>query len=173
MECGEVWRLDVRRAAPGDEAVVREILEDARRWLAARGIAQWTRPFEAEWVAAKIAAGEVHVARLDGRAVGVVRLLWEDRLFWGERERGDAGYLHTLAVRRAWAGRGIGADIVRWAEDEARGRGRRFLRLDCAAGNRALGGYYRRLGFAPVGTAAVGGETMMLFEKSLSEGGQA
>jgi GNAT superfamily N-acetyltransferase len=161
--------LDVRRAEPGDEAIVREILEDARRWLAARGIVQWTRPFDETWVADRIAAGEMFIARLDGAPAAVVRVLWSDQLFWSGREQGDAAYIHTLAVRRDWAGQGIGADVLRWAADEARRHGRRLLRLDCAAANRALAAYYVGLGFAAVGSAVVGGETMMLFELDLGE----
>jgi GNAT superfamily N-acetyltransferase len=163
----------VRRAAADDVAAIQTILQEARRWLAARGIAQWTRPFGTDWIAAKIDAGEFFIARVEDAPVGVVRLLWENRLFWGDRDRGDAGYLHTLAVRTNRAGQGLGADIVRWAEYEVRGRGRRALRLDCAAENRALGAYYERLGFVVAGTASVGGETMMLFEKMLTTEGQA
>ena len=161
--------LQVRRAAPGDDATVREILEDAQRWLCDRGIAQWRQPFGAAWLAEKIAAGEVFVAWLNGVAVGVVRLLWSDDLFWREREDGNAVYVHSLAVRRARAGLGIGAALLRWAGDRARDRGRRLLRLDCAAENPVLAAYYLRQGFAPVGTALVGGEAMTLFEKDLTK----
>jgi predicted N-acetyltransferase YhbS len=148
--------------------VIAAILEDVRQWLAARGIVQWTRPFSPDWIAARIDAGELHVARRDGEPVAVVRLLWADPLFWGQRERGDAAYLHTLAVRRDRAGEGIGGAVVRWAEERARACGRSFLRVDCAAENQALGAYYQRLGFTPVGPVTVGGEKMMLFEKALA-----
>ena len=162
-------RLDVRRAVPGDEAVVQGILEGAQQWLHARGIAQWRRPFDETWVAEKIAAGEVYVARLDDEPVGVVRVLWSDDLFWGERENGDAVYVHSLAVRRGRAGSGIGAALLRWVENRAHECGRRFARLDCTAENPALAAYYEGHGFAPVGTAGVGGEAMTLFEKALTE----
>jgi GNAT superfamily N-acetyltransferase len=169
MGDGEAERLKVCLAAPGDAAVVGDILDDVRWWLSLRGIGQWTRPFGESWVAEKIAAGEVFIAWVDGAPVAVVRLLWEDRFFWGERDRGDAGYVHTLAVRRDRAGQGIGAALLRWAEEEVRRHGRRFLRLDCAAENQALDAYYQGLGFVAVGSAAVAGETMMLYEKALTE----
>ena len=161
--------LDVRRAVQGDEAAVREILEDVQRWLHACGIAQWRRPFDEAWVAEKIVAGEVFVARLGEAPVGVVRVLWSDDLFWGERDDGAAVYVHSLAVRRDRAGSGIGAALLRWVESRARERGRRFARLDCTAANPALAAYYAGQGFVPVGTATVGGEAITLFEKALME----
>ena len=159
--------LDLAPASAADLATIAAVLEDARRWLAGRAIAQWPRPFADAWIAAKIAAGEFWVARLDGVPVAVVRLLWADPLFWGERERGDAAYVHTLAVRRDHAGRGIGARVLRWADDRARARRRRFLRLDCMVDNPALVAYYEREGFTPLGPARVGMTTVMLLEKAI------
>ena len=159
--------LDLTPASPADLATIAAVLEDARRWLAGRAIAQWPRPFADASIAEKIAAGEFWVARLDGWPVAVVRLLWADPLFWGEREQGDAVYVHTLAVRRDHAGRGIGALVLRWAEGRARARRRRFLRLDYMADNRALVGYYEREGFALLGPARIGAATVMLLEKAV------
>ena len=111
------------------------------------------------WIAENIAAGEFHLVRLGDDPVATFRLLYSDALFWGSRDRADAAYVHTLAVRRAWAGRGIG-------------RGRRILRLDCSAQNEAFGAYDRGLGFTPLGPVTIGDETTMLFEKDLAREGE-
>jgi GNAT superfamily N-acetyltransferase len=155
-------------ATPGDHAAITAILEDAQRWLVSRGTVQWTAPFTEEWIEQKIAGGEFHVARVGGIPIGTLRLLWADPLFWGDRERGDAAYIHTMAVRRDYAGRGNGARLLDWAAAQAIGNGRRFLRLDCGADNSALGAYYRRLGFTPQGSVGVGSTRVTLFEKELS-----
>jgi GNAT superfamily N-acetyltransferase len=159
--------LRVVPATIEDRSVIREILEEAQSWLATKGIAQWTMPFDDAWLTPRIESGEFYVACLANEPVAAVRLLWADPLFWGEWERGDAAYLHSLAVRRAYAGQRLGARVVHWAAEEARAHGRSFLRLDCLAENRRLGDYYRDLGFAALGPATVGGATMMLFEKDL------
>jgi ribosomal protein S18 acetylase RimI-like enzyme len=159
--------LAIGAATDDDLPAMKEILEEARGWLAENGIVQWTTPFGDEWLLSGIAGGEFCVARLAEAPVAVVRLLWADALFWGGRERGDAAYLHTLAVRRAYAGQGFGKQVVDWAAAEARARGRRHLRLDCVAENRRLGDFYRELGFAACGTATVGSAVMLLFEKDL------
>ena len=124
------------------------------------------------WIAENIAAGEFHLVRLGDDPVATFRLLYSDALFWGSRDRADAAYVHTLAVRRAWAGRGIGTQILRWAEQQARARGRRRLRLDCSAQNEAFGAYDRGLGFTPLGPVTIGDETTMLFEKDLAREGE-
>ena len=62
---------------------------------------------------------------------------------------------------------GIGALVLQWAAGHARANGRRVLRLDCAADNLALLGYYERLGFAPVARQRVGPAVVMLLEKPL------
>jgi GNAT superfamily N-acetyltransferase len=160
--------LEFVPAALDDLPEIAAILEDAQRWLRGRGIPQWTRPFDREWIAPKIVAGEFFIARLDRFPVAVARLLWSDPLFWGERDDGAALYIHSLAVRREYAGQGFGQRFLDWAGEQARSSGRRSLRLDCDAGNHSLCTYYECAGFTPLGPAQVGLATMMLFEKSLS-----
>jgi GNAT superfamily N-acetyltransferase len=160
--------LRVITAAPADHAAIAAILEDVQRWLANRGIDQWTTPFTDAWIAQSIATGELHIARLHGEPVAVIRLLWADPLFWGNLDRGDAAYIHTMAVRRGHAGCGIGERLVGWAGEQASARGRRFLRLDCREDNPSLGAYYQRLGFTPRGSARVGGTIVTLLEKKRS-----
>lgn len=164
---------EVFPATAANAPTVRAILDDARHWLATRGIAQWTAPFADAWMAEKIAAGEVYIASQAGEPVAVARLLWRDASFWGERERGDAVYLHTLAVRRDMAGRGIGGEMLDWAADQGRRRGRRWLRLDCAATNRGLVAHYLSQGFTPAGEVNIAGETMLLLERGIGRGHSA
>jgi ribosomal protein S18 acetylase RimI-like enzyme len=159
--------LDLSVATTVDVGSILLVLGDAQRWLTAQGIEQWTLPFDEGWVREKIAAGEFWLADIGGSPVAVVRLLWEDPLFWGTRDQGDAAYIHTLAVHRKFAGRGIGSEILRWAEEQARGRGRRFLRLDCESDNARLRQYYRRQGFASLGESRVGPATVTLLEKQI------
>jgi GNAT superfamily N-acetyltransferase len=160
--------LEFIPASFDDLPEIAAILEDAQRWLRSRGIPQWTRPFDREWIAPKIAAREFFIARLHERPVAVARLLLSDPLFWGDRDDGDALYVHSLAVRREYSGQGVGQQFLDWAVEEARRSGRRFLRLDCAADNRSLCAYYERAGFIPFGPIEVGHAVMLLFEKPIA-----
>jgi GNAT superfamily N-acetyltransferase len=140
-----IGSVDIVLAVPGDIDDVLDILEDAARWLASRGINQWpTDGFPRDLVAGDIARGEVYIARSDRRALGTFTLQWSDELFWpGANEA--AGYIHRIAVRRD--ARGLGIELIKFAERVTAATGRKLLRLDCFSGNDALCAYYERAGF--------------------------
>jgi GNAT superfamily N-acetyltransferase len=136
---------EITAAVSDDIDDVLDILGEAARWLASRGINQWpTDGFPREMIAGDIARGEVYIARRDCRAVGTFTLQWNDELFWpGAIEA--AGYIHRIAVRRD--ARGLGIELIKFAERATASAGREILRLDCFSGNEALCGYYERAGF--------------------------
>lgn len=148
--------LAIRPARPEEVETVAAILEEVADWLTARGIDQWRM---GDWlrphIAEGIARGEVYLAELGGNMVGTVRLQWSDDRTWGAMPD-DAGYVHSLAVRRAYGGRGIGRELLAWAERTAAAAGKAYLRLDCVAWNEALNAYYREAGFAYVRTVGEG-----------------
>jgi hypothetical protein len=90
-----------------------------------------------------------------------------DQALWGA-DQGDALYIHGLAISRTVVGQGIGLAQQRQPEREVIAHGRRFLRLDCMAGNPGLRAYYQRAGFVERGTFVEGyGWEAALFEKEL------
>ena len=159
--------LKVRRANTADLDVVLSILEDAARWLVFKGIEGW-RPgsFSRRRIAARIERGEMYLAELAGRAVGTFALQWSDEETWG-RVPDDAGYVHGLAVCRDFAGKGLGRELLGWAENRAAASGKRYLRLDCVAENTALNEYYERAGFSHRGRVSVRGLVVSLYEKEV------
>ncbi|MFZ0246963.1 MAG: GNAT family N-acetyltransferase [Candidatus Binatus sp.] len=87
------------------------------------------------------------VARRARRAVGTFTLQWSDERFW-PGSTGEAVYIHRIAVRRE--ARGLGVELLRFAERATAAAGRKLLRLDCFSGNNALCSYYERAGFVRV-----------------------
>jgi ribosomal protein S18 acetylase RimI-like enzyme len=152
-------------ARPQDAPEVAAILSEAAAWLIERGINQWPNPYPLEEVAQSIDRGEVYLAIESGPAA-TFTLQSEDLLFWGEQER-DALYLHRLAVRRAFAGRGLGKTLVEWAAARARSSGRDFLRLDCLATEPRIRAYYESLGFTYVRDRDMSDWTAALYERRL------
>ena len=157
-------RLQVRRAGAGDVDEIVEVLSEAAGWLLARGICQWPDPFPRARVAALVDRGDFYVASSGGETVGTLALMWSDPTFWGERPS-DAGYVHALAVRRAFAGRGLGRRLLDWAGVQVAAAGREYLRLDCLAGSSELRRYYERHGFDLRGEVAVDDFTSALYER--------
>ena len=147
--------LTVARAHLSEVDPIVAIHELAAAAVRARGFdpGEPPRPLR-DIVAARIAGGELYLARLDGAPAGTLTLQWRDRALWGDMPD-DAAYVHGLMVPPAYAGRHIGRYLLRWAERQATAAGRTSLRLDCRADNPALRAYYARAGFAGRGEVAL------------------
>lgn len=159
--------LDVRKASAADQDAVLCILEDAARWLVRMGIEGWSPgSFSRGRILERIERGEMYIAELDGQPVGTFALQWSDEETWGSTPD-DAGYVHGLAVRRDFAGRGLGSELLGRAERMAAESGKRYLRLDCVAENTALNAYYERAGFRHRGRVPVRGLDVSLYEREV------
>lgn len=93
-------------------------------------------------------AGRVLVAEVDGEVVGFAavqaRVPNEDR----DEEGYEYAYISDLGVRETHRGGGIGRALIEAAEDYARARGARWLRIGVLARNETAHRLYRRCGFA-------------------------
>jgi ribosomal protein S18 acetylase RimI-like enzyme len=159
--------LQIREARIADLDVVLSILEEAARWLVCRGIEGWTPgSFSRQRIAERIERGEMYLAELAGQPAGTFVLQWSDEETWGDVPDG-AGYVHGLAIRRDFAGRGLGRVLLEQAENAAAASGRKYLRLDCIAVNPALNEYYERAGFDYRGRVPVRGLEVSLYEKEV------
>src|SRR5215467_10060594 len=96
-----------------------------------------------------IARRECVVASTHMQIVGAMALQWRDEDFWPDRNDEAAGYLHLLAVRRAFSGGRATTPLVAFAGQEATRLGKRFLRLDCAPVPKLMA-VYERLGFEQI-----------------------
>jgi GNAT superfamily N-acetyltransferase len=142
-------------AIPGDVATILGFRAEASAWLRRRGIDQWSNPFPPEGILATIEAGETWMA-WDGPvpAATITVARYGEPELWSEAERAEpAIYCHKLSVARAFAGRGLGAELLDWAGGIAHQEGRRWLRLDAWDTNSSLHRYYRRQGFRYVRVA--------------------
>jgi GNAT superfamily N-acetyltransferase len=139
-----IGSVEITLAVPADLDNVLDILNESARWLTSRGINQWIDGFPRELIAGDISRGEVYVARRDRRAVGTFTLQWSDEMFWPGADD-EAGYIHRIAVRRE--ARGLGVELLKFAERATAATGRKLLRLDCFSENDALCSYYERAGF--------------------------
>jgi len=149
--------IRVVQARASDLDTVLSILEEAAQWLVSRGIDQWQPgSFSRQRIADRIERGEMYLAELGGRPVGTLALQWSDEEIWGNVFK-DAGYVHGIAIRREYAGKGLGLELLRWAENRVASSGKKYLRLDCTAGNQTLNESYERAGFARRGRTRVWG----------------
>lgn len=143
------------------------VLRDASAWQRSIGSESWSASFDDAWMLPRIGRRELFLARIRGEAAGAFRLLLADRDFWGEAEIGDSLYLHSFAVRRAYAGAGAGRAIIDYVVETGRALGREYIKLDCFSSSPRLIAYYERHGFTSVGSVTVRGKPMNLMQRAL------
>ncbi|GLW08453.1 hypothetical protein Misp01_35830 [Microtetraspora sp. NBRC 13810] len=153
--------LTLRNAGHADLPGVLALLAEAAEWLHRRGVRQWPLGgFGAERIEPLIDESVLYVldapgARHGGEGPVAVVAVDEhaDPEFWtGDDDPAAALYVHKLAVARSLSGRGVGDVLLDWAGLLALAGGKRWLRLDCAKGNRGLQDYYRSRRFGHVRT---------------------
>jgi GNAT superfamily N-acetyltransferase len=148
--CFEKQLLEIVLAQPDDLGRYLDLLEQLASWLQRRGIQQWPPGnfrLSADYYAESIRHDEVYLAFVAKELVGAIRLMLREPIVWPEIVEDDAIYVYNLAVRRAWASRGLGGRLLEWASNRAESLGRTYVRLDCMADNDFLRHYYRQAGF--------------------------
>jgi GNAT superfamily N-acetyltransferase len=137
-------------AKPEDVDILIAFRSEAAAWIRKRGSDQWSVPFPTEELLARIDAGETWMVWDGTRPAATVTVTtWGPAELWTPEELAEpALYVHKLTVPRAYAGQGLGAELLDWAGGRAYDEGRQWLRLDCWSDNPGLHAYYRREGFA-------------------------
>lgn len=159
--------IDTKAARPDDLPIVMEDLTEAAAWLKEEGIDQWPSPPNEHWrrrIAAAVDRGERYTVGVVNVRFAIVRLTWSDP-YWPDDNL--AVYVHTMAVRPAMHGQNVGSSILFWAARKARQEGKRFLRLDCLAGNNRLRRYYEDQGFVYRGEVTDRDYVGALYEKEI------
>jgi ribosomal protein S18 acetylase RimI-like enzyme len=132
----------LRRAAPGDEPALLDMMAD---FNAAEGIA-----LEPQRLAAALdrlvgdeSLGRVWVVERDGEVCGYAVLTWGYDLEWGGRD----SFLTEIYVRRDARGVGVGRAALAAVEDEARAAGAGALHLMVRPENTAAVRLYAAAGY--------------------------
>ncbi|MGI9241756.1 MAG: GNAT family N-acetyltransferase [Verrucomicrobiales bacterium] len=160
----------IRPATRADAGSVSEVLLGAAKWLEDRGTPMWKGDeLQPENTRTDIEDGLFFVAELDGAVLGVIKFQLEDQLFWPDLPAAEAAFVHRLAVRRDFAGKGVSTALLAWAEARARSIGRGFLRLDCEAGRPRLRAFYERFGFRHHSDRQVGPYFVSRYELPLTD----
>jgi GNAT superfamily N-acetyltransferase len=140
--------IKIRLAGSADADLVVAILEEAARWLRDAGAPMWkAHELEPAHLLAAVEAGLFFLAEVSGEAAGTVKFELEDELFWPDMPRTEACYVHRLAVRRGFAGKGVSSALLAFAVGRTRALGRPFLRLDCESNRPRLRAVYEAFGF--------------------------
>ena len=109
-----------------------------------------------------------YLGTVDGIPACAFILQWQDREYWPQAPEFEAGYLHKLCVRRAFAHQNMAAQVVEALKEECRRRGARYLRLDTGYDEPVVRDIYLAAGFEIVKTLGKNGKpVMLLYEMKL------
>ena len=92
---------NVRVACSGDIDEVVRLMHDAAAWMSAKGTPAWdVARIDRTFAETFVLRSELLVASCSDGIVGCCTLSAEDPEFWPDALKGEAAYLHKLAVRR-------------------------------------------------------------------------
>ncbi|MGE8131878.1 GNAT family N-acetyltransferase [Methylobacterium sp. NPDC080182] len=132
-----------------DVPAVVSILKEADEWLSGNNQSLWTaNEIGFERITQDVDAGKYYAAYKNMQIAGVMRLEKEDTYFWPEISPGTSIYVHKLAVRRVWAGKGVSEALLNYAKIFARELMCDYVRLDCFANRERLRLFYEKNGFS-------------------------
>jgi GNAT superfamily N-acetyltransferase len=150
----------LRQATSAESAVIQELGDQARHWLAGKNTDQWSTQWGGRWgrdrrIMRDVDAGHAWIVWDDGVGVATISvdvdvpLAAPDMPVWPAWQLTEkALYVHRVIVRRSHAGIGLGAALLDWASGFAvREIGTPLLRIDVWTDNLALHDYYLGQGF--------------------------
>ena len=167
--------ITFRHANHNELSLALSLLKEAAEWLQGKNTQQWSfwinPPQEkVTWIKEGFANKEFYFVYKNEILLGMFRLMYFDEQYWGERpDRFDkAAYVHSLTIKREFAGQGMGALFLQKIEESLRSEGVFKFRLDCMQSNVGLCNYYERQGFVKVGEVQMSWAMQNLYEKSLA-----
>jgi len=170
LTSSSLCHVNIQQARPSDAPVIASVLQEAARWLADGGRALWSgAAIGDERVMQDTIAGLFHVARDGEQIVGVMKFELEDAYFWPEVLPGTSAFIHKLAIRRAWAKKGISTELLTYARTRAQQLERAHLRLDCVADRQGLRKLYEGFGFALHSVVEKGATSFARYELPTAE----
>ncbi len=154
--------------------IVLQLFKEAAVRIAQMNIDHWqywhNPPAEkVAWVEAGIKNKEFYFIKNSAEiTIGMLRMMDEDLLYWGP-QKDKSIYIHSLIVKEAYAGNGIGEIILKQIAHDAQSKGCQYLRLDADAKNEKLCAYYTKQGFEQVGVQELTISSYNLYQLVLNQ----
>jgi GNAT superfamily N-acetyltransferase len=127
-----------------DESI--SIMREAAQWLIDSGKPLWALD-ELTREAIKNPDDEfITLYSRDNIGIATCTLSFEDKYIWGDIPANTSGFIHKLAVRRKFAGKGYANLLIKYAAQLCREKNIYELRLDCAC-RQELCDFYENAGF--------------------------
>ncbi len=142
--------MNVEPAYIDDLSRIQEAYAEGRRRQQECGTLVWPEFSDATLIE-EVRARKLFRVVDNGAMAGTFAIAYEDRVVWGDRERGAHVYLHRIARGPSDGSRGLLHYVVDWACAHSRELQREGIRMDTAAASSQLVAYYEKAGFVVVG----------------------
>ena len=138
--------LTIEHTKISELEVVCELYDRAIDYQKRKGFPVWQQ-FDKRVLVDDIETSKHYKVVLDGSIAMVFSVLGSDEIIWRHMEKGDAVYLHRIAVNPACKGRRLFSEVVDWTIGHAKQKGLKFIRMDTWSDNLQLVNYYKGFGF--------------------------
>jgi GNAT superfamily N-acetyltransferase len=125
-------KIEIVQANPNQVAEVSEILQEVAVWLENKGIKMWeANELAPEDIENQVKNGMFWLAKIENEFAGCIRFQTVDAEYWDDVPHTDSAFVHRVAVKRKFAGKGVAIAMLDWAKSKAELLNKRYLRLDC------------------------------------------
>lgn len=126
------------------------ILREVSQWLVDGGQTMWEpHTLTADNLIDEHTRGHCYVLYADSEPAGTFILQWKDPVYYPDVPDNTAGFIHKVAIRRAFAGQNLFGRMLGFCRAECLKRGIREIQLETDATRPALMRFYERYGFVP------------------------
>ena len=140
--------ITIKQAREADIPVLESILLDTVKWLDELGQSLW---YSEDMTWSKLSESyqihDFYIAFSNGVPAGCMSLTDYDPFFWPDINKGEALFIHKLAVTKTARKSGVADKLIDFAKSECIARHIPTLRLDCDATRPKQRAVYERNGF--------------------------
>ena len=128
-----------------DESI--SIMREAAQWLNDKKEPMWSFDELNRDVLRNPAQEFIVMYGDNSESIATLLLSYEDNFFYPDIPRDTSGFIHKLAVRRKYAGKGLTNRLIEYAVSICKEKGIASIRLDCDPHRKKLCAFYESFGF--------------------------
>ncbi len=144
----------VKQAGPSDIPVIEGILLDAVKWMAENELSNQWNETNIMWynLSKSYQIEDFYIVYhdidyLDQGPAACMAITDYDPTYWPDIPKGESIYIHKMAVKRTFAGKGFSRELIKYAKGLAKGRSTSTIRLNCNGYRSKLRKLYENEGF--------------------------
>ena len=143
----------IKQADENDIHAISEILLDAVNWMKNNKLQNQWNEDNIKWnsLSKSYDINDFYIDYQNGKIAACMAITDLDKKYWSEIPQGKSLYIHKLAVKREFAGKGISKELISFAKYLSLKKGINSIRLDCNFQRHKLRMLYENEGFKFVG----------------------